>query len=273
MNSISKLNINKRISARIYCAAVFITFLVLFTGCSSTGHYEKAMDHLKNKHYPEAIAEFQKINASEKDYRLAQSKIAYVQGLQAFNDSLFSAAEIQLARVTGDDEFYHEAQLMIDKINQRRLSSFTPNTDTLIIREEEIGSKGEEKKQDKVKVEVETDADLTKKFIKQETELIEKFESLYQSSYTASVESKSNYLSNMKSVASRLNALDYGAKEKDAEALELKQKATTWMNKRIDFVNQLIKDKAIKESNTSRSLKEEGDKLYYGVTQQMKKVK
>ncbi len=273
MNSISELNICKRISARIYGAAVFITFLVLFAGCSSTGHYEKGMELLKDRQYPEAISEFQKIDAGEKDFRLAQSKIAYIQGLQAFNDSLFSAAEVQLVRVTNDDEFYHESQLMLDKITKRKNDLYIPKTDTLVIREEEQGSKGKEKTDDKVKVEVETDADLTKKFIKQETELIEKFESLYQSAYTASVESKSNYLSNMKSVASRLNALDYGAKEKDAEALELKQKATAWMNKRIDFVNQLIKDKAIKESNTSRSLKEEGDKLYFGVTQQMKKVK
>jgi len=273
MNSILKLNSGFKLYSGKRDTAVILTILFFFAGCSSTGYYEKAMDHLKNKHYPEAIAEFQKINAGEKDYRLAQSKIAYIQGLQAFNDSLFSAAEIQLARVTGDDEFYHESQLMLDKITKRKNDLYIPKTDTLVVREEEQGSKGKEKTDDKIKVEVETDVDLTKKFIKQETELIEKFESLYQSAYTASVESKSNYLSNMKSVASRLNALDYGAKEKDAEALELKQKATAWMNKRIDFVNQLIKDKAIKESSTSRSLKEEGDKLYYGVTQQLKKVK
>jgi hypothetical protein len=253
---------------------LILLLLLIFTaaGCSTTGHYEKGKELLAKKQFPEAISEFQKVETGDKDFRLAQSKIAFIQGLQAFNDSLFNAAEVQLARVASDDEYYHESQLMLDKISQRKMNAYIPKTDTLVIREE-IGSKGEEKPKEKIKVEVETDAELTKKFIRQETELIEKFESLYQSAYTASVESKSNYLSNMKSVASRLNSLDYGAKEKDAGALDLRQKATAWMNKRIDFINSLIKDNSIKETSTSRSLKEEGDKMYYSVTQQMKKTK
>ena len=180
MNSILKLNSGFKLYSGIRGAAVILTILFFFAGCSSTGHYEKAMDHLKNKQYPEAIAEFQKIDAGERQFKLAQSKIAYIQGLQAFNDSLFSAAEIQLARVSSDDEYYHESQLMIDKINQRRLSSFIPNTDTLIIREEEIGSKGEEKKQDKVKVETENDINITKKFSAQQRSLIKFSIGLYK---------------------------------------------------------------------------------------------
>jgi len=256
--------------------SLIILILIVFlaaAGCSTTGHYEKGKELLAKKQYPEAIAEFQQVPTGEKDFRLAQSKIAYIQGLQSFNDSLFSTAEVQLSRVAGDDEYYHESQLMLDKITQRKNNTYIPKTDTLVIREEETGSKGEEKPKEKIKVEAKTDDELTKEFIKQESELIEKFESLYQSAYTAGVESKSNYLSNMKSVASRLNALDYGAKEKDANALDLKQKTTAWMNKRIEFIGRLIKDNSVKETNTSRSLKEEGDKLYYGVTQQMKKTK
>lgn len=250
-----------------------LIIIITIAGCSKTGHYQNGKDLLTKKQYPEAIAEFQKVETGDKDFRLAQSKIAYIQGLQAFNDSLFNAAEVQLTRVANDDEYFHESQLMLDKILQRKNNTYIPKTDTLVIREEVSGLKGNEKPKEKIKVEVETDADLTKKFIKQQAELIEKFESLYQSAYTASVESKGNYLSNMKSVAARLNALDYGAKEKDANALELKQKATAWMNKRIDFINSLIKDNTIKETNTSRSLKEEGDKMYYSVTQQMKKTR
>ena len=45
------------------------------------------------------------------------------------------------------------------------------------------------------------------------------------------------------------------------------------MNKRIEFIGRLIKDNTAAETNTSRSLKEEGDKLYYSVTQQIKKTK
>lgn len=258
----------KTIKKRIIYLLVFV---LCIAGCSKTGHYEKGMEFLKGKQYPEAISEFQKIDAGEKDFRLAQSKIAYIQGLQAFGDSLFNAAEVQLLRVTNDDEYYHESQLMLDKISQRKMNSYIPKTDTLVIREE-TGSKGEENLKEKIKVETETDAELTEKFIRQEIELIKNFESLYQSAYSAGVESKSNYLSNMRSIVSRLNALDYGAKEKDADALELKQKANIWMNKRIEFISRLIKDNTVNETNTSRSLKEEGDKLYYSVTQHMKKT-
>ena len=254
---------------------LILVLIIILTavGCSKTEPYEKGKELLAKKQYTEAIAEFQKIDAIEKDYRLAQSKIAYIQGLQSFNDSLFSAAEVQLVRVASDDEYYHESQLMLDKINQRKMSSIIPKTDTLIVREEIIGSKGEDKSQDKVKAETESDLDKTAKFTAQLRDLIEKFESLYQSAYTSGVSSKENYLTNMRSVASRLNALDYGAKEKDANALELKQRATAWMNKRIEFIGRLIKDNTAAETNTSRSLKEEGDKLYYSVTQQIKKTK
>lgn len=259
-------------SHKLLINLILIIFITI-AGCSATGHYENGKELLAKKQYPEAIAEFQKVEAGHKDFRLAQSKIAYIQGLQAFNDSLFNAAEVQLARVSGDDEYYHESQLMLDKITQRKNDTYIPKTDTLVIREEVSGTKGEEKSKEKIKVEVKSDAELTTEFIKKEIELIEKFESLYQSAYTAGVESKSNYLSNMKSVASRLNALDYGAKEKDVYALELRQKATAWMNKRVEFITRLVNDNTIRETNTSRSLKEEGDKLYYGVTQQMKKTK
>ncbi len=266
-----KLTSMKNFIAPVIFAVLIPAFMA--AGCAKTGHYERGMELLKDKQYPEAITEFQKIDAGERQFRLAQSKIAYIQGLQAFNDSLFSAAEVQLVRVTNDDEFYHESQLMIDKINQRRLSSLIPETDTLIVREEEIGSKGEEKAQDKVKVEIETDIDITKKFSAQQRSLIENFQSAYTSGYSAASDSKKKYLDDMRSIAERLNALSYNAKEKDPEALELRKRSTAWMNKRIEFIQKLISDRSEKETNTSRSLKEEGDKLYYSVTQQLKKTK
>lgn len=251
---------------------LLMLLIIISAGCSTAGHYEKGKEHLSQKQYTDAIAEFQKVESGDKDFRLAQSKIAFIQGLQSFNDSLFNSAEVQLARVAGDDEYYHEAQLMLDKIIQRKNNVYIPKTDTLVIRDEETGSKGYEKPKENINAEVKTDAELTKEFINKEKELIEKFESLYQSAYSAAIGSKSNYLNSMKSVASRLNALDYGAKEKDAEALELKQKAVVWMSKRVEFITKLINDNSIKETNTSRSLKEEGDKLYYGVKQQIKKT-
>jgi hypothetical protein len=271
IHAVSKLFGNLKFTKMKLLFAVIVILFV--SGCQKTGHYEAGMEHLSNKEYAEAIAEFQKIDPGEKQYPLAQSKISYIQGMLAFRDSLFEVAEIQLLKVKSDDEFYHESQLMLEKIKLRNTAVYVPNTDTLVIRDETTGSKGTEREKDKVKVEVETDEAITKKFISEEIQLIEKFESLYQSGYKASVESKKNYLSNMQSIAARLNALSYNAKEKDAHALELKQKATQWMNKRIEFISKLINDNTAAETNTSRSIKEEGDKLYYAVTTQMKKVR
>ncbi|HMT12736.1 MAG TPA: hypothetical protein PKA39_14060 [Ignavibacteria bacterium] len=77
----------------------------------------------------------------------------------------------------------------------------------------------------------------------------------------------------MSSVSGKLKGLSYIAKEKDAEAIELNKKAAAWMNKRVEFLSKLVIDNSVSETNTSRSIKEEGDKLYYAVSQQMKKVK
>ena len=252
--------------------AVAMIVLFIASGCSGNKSYETGLELLKGKKYTEAIAEFQKVPTGEKNFRLAQSKINYIQGVMAFDDSLFSAAELRLEKVEADDEYFHDSQLMIDKILQRNKITEAPKTDTLIIREEVTGIKGREKETEKETVKAKTDAEMTAAYVKQTKNLIDQFESLYQSGYKASVESKSNYLSNMSSVSGKLRGLSYNAKEKDAEAMELNKKAASWMNKRIEFISRLIKDNSAAETNTSRSIKEEGDKLYYAVNQQMKKV-
>lgn len=247
--------------------------LLLAQGCSGNKSYENGIELLKAKKYTEAIAEFQKVETGEKDFRLAQSKINYIQGVMAFDDSLYRAAELRLEKVEADDEYFHDAQLMIDKIAQRNKLTEAPRTDTVIIKEEITGTKGREKETEKETIKAKTDAEITAAYVKQTKNLIEQFENLYQSGYKAPVDSKSNYISNMSSVSGKLKDLSYIAKEKDAEAIELNKKAAAWMNKRVEFLSKLVKDNSVSETNTSRSLKEEGDKLYYAVSQQMKKVK
>ncbi len=252
-------------------ASILLFIVLLISGCSKTDHYQNGKDYLSSKKYAEAISEFQQVKADDKDFRLAQSKIGYIQGLQAFNDSLFQAAEVQLQKVVSEDEFYHESLLMLDKIAQSRKLSETPRKDTLIIKQEITEHKSEEEPDPKIKVT--TDAEITKKFVTQMTSLIEKFESLYETAHTTSVDSKKNYLANMQSLQRSFSGLDYNAKEKSADAIELKNKTTAWMNKRIEFISRLIYDNTVQETNNSRSLKEEGDKMYIGVTTQMKKTR
>ncbi|MEO8514355.1 MAG: hypothetical protein ABI543_12390 [Ignavibacteria bacterium] len=264
------MNFQNQLLKKIHFCLITLLFIA---GCSATNHYDKGKEYLSTKHYPEAISEFQQVTADSKDFRLAQSKINYIQGLQAFQDSLFQAAEVQLAKVVSEDEYYHESLLMLDKIMQSRKVTETPRKDTLIIKQEVTGLRENENPGGKIKATEVTDGDATKKFVSQTESLIDKFESLYQTAHTTSVDSKKNYLSNMQSLQNKLGALDYTARERNAEAIELKKKAASWMSKRIEFISRLISDNSIQETNTSRSLKEEGDKMYYGVTQQLKKVK
>lgn len=261
-------------SLQLFSALSFFVILIYFvSGCSTVGHYEKGKEYLSNKQYTEAISEFQKVEAGDKEFKLAQSKINYIQGLQAFNDSLFQSAEVLLLKVDTSDEFYHDSQLMLEKMRMSKTTNTETRKDTLIIKHEETSNKGREKIEGKEKITGKTDAEITKKYVEQQENLIYKFESLYQSAHTASVESKKDYMNNMQSVLSQINSLSYNAKEKDAGALELKQKAASWMNKRISFINRLVVDNTVSETASSRSIKEEGDKMYYAVTSQLKKVK
>lgn len=253
--------------------SIFLVAILFISGCSETNHYKYGMEYLSAKKYPEAISEFQQVTAADKDFRLAQSKINYIQGLQAFNDSLFQAAEVQLLKVAAVDEYYHESLLMLDKIAQNRNLTETTRKDTLIIKQEITERNSADEPSPNIKVTTVTDAEITKKYVSQMAGLIDKFESLYQTAHTTSVDSKKNYLSNMQSVLKSLGGLDYNAKEKSADALELKNKASAWMSKRIEFISRLINDNTVQETNNSRSLKEEGDKMYFGVTSFMKKIK
>jgi hypothetical protein len=44
------------------------------------------------------------------------------------------------------------------------------------------------------------------------------------------------------------------------------------MDKRISYINKLISENSVTETNTSRSLKEEGDKLYFQVRNQLNRA-
>src|SRR4030095_113328 len=52
-----------------------------------------------------------------------------------------------------------------------------------------------------------------------------------------------------------------------------KKTASVWMSKRIAFIRQLITERSISETDLSRPLKEEGDRLHSALMSQMNKVK
>jgi hypothetical protein len=72
---------------------------------------------------------------------------------------------------------------------------------------------------------------------------------------------------------SQLNSLSYNAGEKNAMVIDLKSLAARWMSKRIEYINKLISENSIGVTNTTRSAKEEGDKLFNMTKNQLSKTK
>jgi hypothetical protein len=258
-------------------SAVVIAAVVLFLLLTGKGsRYDKGNEFLRDKKYNEAISEFQKVGTGDKNFPLAQSKINYINGLNAYNDGLFPQALVFLSKVNTDDEYYHDSQLMIQKINepttqnnlQSQIDSLKRKKDTVIVKREiETKEKGK-------KTETLTDQEISKRYVQKLDGIISKFEAEYQSAAGASVASKRDYVSNMESTRKQFMNQAYDAKEKDAEINLLKTDISNWMDKRIAFINQLIAENSIGvNSDIARRLKEEGDKNYSVERAQYFKVK
>jgi len=253
---------------------VFIWYIYL-----RESSYEKGVNYLKDKKLTEALYELQKVDPDNKNFINAQSKISYINGLQFFNDGKNTEAVVFLSKVRSDDEYYHDAQLMLDKINeasegndlQSQIDALRNKKDTVIIKKEYIGTTKKEK--DPVDPTKQADLELSRKFVSDAGNSISRFESLYQAARIAPLSSKSDYGKSLESVHKEFNSFKYSAQNKDAGVLELKRLIGEWMSKRIAFIGQLILEKSVSETNLSRPLREEGDKLYTAMMSQMKKVK
>jgi len=243
--------------------------------------YEKGTNFYKDKKFTEALYEFQKINPDNEDFSNAQSNINYIYGLRSYDDSKMTEAIVFLSKVKANDEYYQNARLMLEKINeastgneldsQLGVLSETNEKDTIIIKKEITGT--QKKTIEPPDPKIQADLELSKKFVSDAGNSISRFESLYQSARTAPLKSKSDFGKSLESVNKEFNNIKYSAQNKDAGVLELKRLAGEWMSKRIAFIRQLISEKSVSETNTSRPLKEEGDRLYTAMMSQLNKVK
>lgn len=261
-----------------FLGVIVLVGIVLAFMMNREGHYIKGSNYLKEKKYAEALSEYNKIDADEKDFAAAQSKINYINGLEAYNKNLLDAAELYLSKVAANDEYFDAAQLMLQNIKQTtelknlpKVDSVISRKDTIIIKQEPSTNQGSNTN---TKVdEAISDSELSKRFYAKLDRIVGSFEGQYQSASVAEVNSKKDYLGKMESLRRDLINSVYDAKEKDAELVQLKNDINTWVDKRIAYINKLISENSVNVTNTSRALKEEGDKLYYKVTTQKNKVK
>jgi hypothetical protein len=262
----------KNKSLRIFVPAkvIILLIVILFIGCSSDSQYEKGNKFLKQKQYTESLSEFQKIGSEDKYYSSAQSKINYINGLQAYNTGLMKEASVYLAKVTTDDEYYHDAQLMIENINKSGTTTASESPSEEIKKNEPENNKQPKIKEPKSKL---SDDEINKAYVSSIESKISKFNSVCQNAMTAAVETKKGLVKSMTSIHSEFSKINNNAGIKNAEVQEFRRLEDTWMDRRIAYINKLIADNTVTETNNSRSLKEESDKLYNMMMKQLAKVK
>ena len=154
---------------------------------------------------------------------------------------------------------------------QSKIDSLKNKKDTVIIRKETTVNQG--KTREPVDPQVQVDLEYSRKFISELSSSISRFEGVYQSARTAPLNTKSDYSKSMESLDKESSNLRYLAVNKDNGVLDVKNTASQWMNKRISFIRQLISEKSISETNISKPTKEEGDRLYSSLMNQLNKVK
>lgn len=266
---------------------IIISFLLLFSVTGAVlwyvflwkSDYEKGTNFLREKKYTEALYEFQRVSPGDKDFNNAQSKIYYINGLRSYNEGRNSEAIVFLSKVNSNDEYYHDAQLMLEKMDdislggdlQAQIDSLKKNKDTVIIQKQTIINNGKAK--EPVDPQIQADIELSRDYISRLSSSISRFEGVYQSARTAPLNTKSDYSKSMESLDKESNNLKYSAGNKDQGVLELKQLTSQWMDKRIAFIRQLITERSVSETVQSRPTKEEGDRLYSSVISQLSKLK
>lgn len=263
----------------IFLLLLITTVLVIWYLSSGNSYYENGMNYTKEKKYTEALYEFQKVPPDNKDFNNAQSKINYINGLQNYESGNNQAAIVYLQKVRSDDEYFQASKLMIEKINERntaglmqsQIDSLKAIKDTVIIQKQTTVYNG--KAQETTDPQIQADIESSRKYLSELSSAISRFEGLYQSARTAPLNTKSDYSKSMESLDKESSNLKYSAGNKDEGVVELKRLTSQWMDKRISFIRQLISERSVSETNISRPIKEEGDRLYSSVVSQMNKVK
>lgn len=269
---------NLKVVIGIFLLLVIIIVIIVGYLYLRESDYEKGVNFYKDKKFTEALYEFQKVGPDDKNFSNAQSKINYINGLMSFNEGREQEAIVFLSKVKPDDEYYNDARLMLEKINAASTGNDLPQTGTLSNNKDTVFIKKEINRTPKKVVEPpdpkkQEDLELSKKYVSDAANYISRFESTYQTAKSAPLNTKSDYGKSLESVNKEFLSLKYTAQNKDAGVLELKRMIGEWMSKRIAFIRQLISERSVNETDKSRPLREEGDRLYTAMMNQLSKVK
>lgn len=252
----------KTILLIIGISGVFVLLVFLFNRDSD---YEKGMALLNNKNYSEALVEFQKVGPDDEEFKMAQSKINYINGITAYEKGNRSEALMLFTKVEKSDQYYRETKLLIEKINYDKTRVDLESLSQRINLNE--GMEPSEKnitETDAEKVnEAESNTALTNnnnKSTEPLQKLISQFEYQYKAAEAPGSITKKENLRTMDSLYT-YHVNSNLSRKGDAALIEIKRTAESWMKLRIDLVNELIRNNS-DETKTITMIKEEGDKLY-----------
>lgn len=268
---------NNKLLFTILGSLVLLTLVVLFFVISSTSHYEKGVQYLQQKQYNQSLVEFQKVEPDDKDFKMAQSKINYISGLRAFNDNLRPQAITFLSKVDPADEYYHESQLMLDKlkfaenkIDLESLNGVVQNLkDTVIIKEKVIEKSPAEGQPN----DTYSQNNIDRSYVNSVDYLINSFRSMYQSAGNVQGVSKREIYKNMDSVYNELLKTSYPGKEKNSMLSELHNLASNWMQKSLTYINSQLVDNTVSGESNNSKYKSDEEKAYSLLVNQLNKVK
>lgn len=258
-----KNNLLKLILGIISVSAVLVLLFFIFNRDSD---YEKGIKLLNNKNYTEALFEFQKVSSEDQEFRMAQSKINYINGITALDMGKKSEALMLLVKVEKSDQYYRETQILIGKINSENTlvnleslsQQINSKPDTVVIIE-----KVNEAETEKVN-EAESKSTATKynnPALVSLHKMITQFEYQYQAAENPGSSTRKENLRLMDSLYNYQISSDISGKG-DAAVIEISRTTESWMRMRIDLVSELIKNNSRDETKTIVMIKEEGDKMY-----------
>jgi hypothetical protein len=263
----NKNNVLKYVLATM--GVVLLLAILLFT-LSGGSNYESGMKYLNQKQYSEAIFEFSKVEPDEKEFKMAQSKINYINGLKSHEQGMKSESLEFLAMVDPLDEYYRESQLMIDKtkmeykqVNLEALNEQISRVkDKVIIQEQSLIHKSAEVSNSAEGLSGQDDLSSTnsntEQILTQLLGQVTQFENQYQSALDASTDVRKSYLNKVDSLHAVFNN-KITSKGADSRMIQVYNLSASWMQKRMNHIAQLISGR---ENESSITTKQDGDRAY-----------